>query len=300
MKPMRGELVKDLSKLKYPLAGSPKYDGIRGLVKNGVLLSKTLKPIPNYYLQSRFGHERFNGLDGELILGDPADNPYKRTHSAVMSYQGQPDVKFHVWDEWDKDEVPFIKRHKNVIERVQIEGELNVYTGNSLVVLPHNIIENEETLLIYEDALLGMGYEGVMLRDINGHYKHGKSTVNQGLMMKLKRFKDSEAEILGLVEKMHNGNEVFISEDGTPKRSTHKENMIPLGVLGAFECRDIHTGVSFMCSGFTDEEAAAFWSAGDSLKGGIIKYKYFPYGTDKKPRHPNFLGFRNKIDISEC
>ena len=42
----------DLDKLQYPIIASAKLDGIRCLIKDGVALSRTLKPIPNKSIQA--------------------------------------------------------------------------------------------------------------------------------------------------------------------------------------------------------------------------------------------------------
>ena len=52
MKPMLAALCEDVTKLRYPVIASPKLDGIRALVIDGQLVSRTLKPIPNRYVQS--------------------------------------------------------------------------------------------------------------------------------------------------------------------------------------------------------------------------------------------------------
>ena len=78
---------------------SPKIDGIRALVVNGQLVSRTMKPIRNYHTQQLFGRPELEGLDGELVVGNPWDkNLMQQTSSGVMSYGGRPDVKFCVFD----------------------------------------------------------------------------------------------------------------------------------------------------------------------------------------------------------
>ena len=37
----------DLSTLRFPVLASPKLDGVRAIVKDGVVLSRSLKKIPN-------------------------------------------------------------------------------------------------------------------------------------------------------------------------------------------------------------------------------------------------------------
>lgn len=43
----------DLSKVRYPVYVSPKLDGIRCIVINGIAMSRSMKPIPNRYIQSQ-------------------------------------------------------------------------------------------------------------------------------------------------------------------------------------------------------------------------------------------------------
>src|SRR5574340_811751 len=87
----------DFDKLKYDdLYLSPKLDGIRAVVIDGVVMSRSLKPIPNRHVQKRFRHLEY--YDGELIVG-PANSPtvYRDTNSGVMAKDGDPDVRFHVF-----------------------------------------------------------------------------------------------------------------------------------------------------------------------------------------------------------
>ena len=60
----------DIENIKYPVLCSDKLDGIRCIILNGVAYSRSLKPIRNKYVQDLFGREEFNGLDGELVVGD--------------------------------------------------------------------------------------------------------------------------------------------------------------------------------------------------------------------------------------
>ena len=68
-KPMLAATVSD-EPLSYPLLASVKLDGVRALVVDGVVMGRSLKPIPNKHVQRLFGHTQLNGLDGELIVGD--------------------------------------------------------------------------------------------------------------------------------------------------------------------------------------------------------------------------------------
>jgi DNA ligase-1 len=74
--------------------------------------------------------------------------------------------------------------------------------------------------------------------------------------------------------------------------------LVPTGVLGGFNVRDLKTGVEFSVgSGFTADMKAEYWQVRDNLIGTLIKYKFFPSGGKDKPRHPIFLGFRDRRDV---
>ena len=83
MKPMLA-VKADIDKLKFPVYIQKKLDGIRCIVKDGVVLSRTLKPIRNEYVQSLFSH--LEGADGELVVGSATDEKaFQTTSSGVMS-----------------------------------------------------------------------------------------------------------------------------------------------------------------------------------------------------------------------
>ena len=71
-KPMKGDPV-DFTQLTFPKLVSPKIDGVRAVITKGAVLSSKLKPLPNKWLQSIFAHKQYDGLDGELAVGDPFD-----------------------------------------------------------------------------------------------------------------------------------------------------------------------------------------------------------------------------------
>ncbi len=57
----------DLDKLRFPLLASAKLDGVRAIVRDGVVYSRSNKPIPNKFVQQQFKH--LEHFDGELIVG---------------------------------------------------------------------------------------------------------------------------------------------------------------------------------------------------------------------------------------
>ena len=289
MRPMLAA-TSDGNNIKYPVLGSPKLDGIRCLILGGEARSRTMKPIRNAHVQLLFGHHILNGLDGELIVGPPqAPDVFRTTTSGVMSGDGIPDVKFHVFDHWGAWG-GFASRLKAA----------TILAGHSphIVVVPHTLCESKDKLLELDAKHLAEGYEGTMIRALEGAYKQGRSTLREGGLLKLKWFSDSEAIVTGFVEKMHNGNAAFLDERGYTKRSSHQDSKWGVGTLGALCVRDLTTGIEFeVGTGFDDATREALWAERPSLVGRIVKYKFFPSGVKEKPRHPVFLGFRHLDDI---
>jgi DNA ligase-1 len=294
MKPLLAAAVKDTGAINYPVLVSPKLDGIRCIIKDGQVLSRSLKPIPNRHVQQLFGRPELEGLDGELIVGDPTDpHCFSITTSAVMSHEGEPDVVLHVFDVYNQLHTPFHIRIGNASAMVYNAG----HPGVSYV--EHYQVSSEELLLAFEQHFLDQGYEGLMVRSLDGEYKHGRSTLKQGILLKLKRFVDSEATVVDVEERMHNENEAKVNALGQTERSSHKEGQVPAGDLGALHVQDLETGIRFKIgTGFTAELRATLWAQRDTLLGKVVKYKSFPVGVKEAPRFPVFLGFRDKRDMS--
>ena len=161
------------------------------------------------------------------------------------------------------------------------------------------MVHTAEELAAYEETCLAQGYEGVMIRRPLAPYKHGRSTLKEGFLLKLKRFTDAEATIIGFEEKMHNANEAKTNELGRTKRSSAKDGLVPAGVLGAFILR-LPNGVEFNCgSGLNDFQRKKWWTPAykAALMGKLVKFKYQAHGTDVAPRSPIFLGIRDESDL---
>ena len=287
MKPLLAYTVEDTSTLKYPLFASVKLDGIRCLVIDGVAYSRNMKPIKNEYVQKCIGKPEYNGLDGELIVGDIfAKDCYRQTNSGVMSKDGEPDFKFYVFDRWDMGNFKFETRYTNIPKLPFVE------------IVSQWEMNSEGELLMFETELLEKGAEGVMVRSVDGIYKNGRSTAKDGILGKVKRFSDAEYRIVGFVERMHNANEATRNELGYIERSSHKDNLVGRGDLGALVL-ETADGQKFNCgTGFDDALRAEIWANKDAYIGRMAKVKSFLIGVKDLPRFPVFLGFRDEGDIS--
>src|ERR1700741_3152735 len=190
MKPLLA-IEADFSILTFPKLASIKLDGIRCLIVDGQAVTRSLKPIPNEYIRSLLSRPEFNGLDGEILCAEPTDpDCYRKTNSAVMSHDGKPEFAFHVFD---------INTRLGPYHYALLDLKARAWP-EFILVLPHHEIANHAHLEEFEQLAVDEGHEGVMLRDPNGHYKQGRSTAKEQILLKVKRFVDSEAEVIGVQE----------------------------------------------------------------------------------------------------
>jgi DNA ligase-1 len=286
-KPMLACTLESMDTLKFPVLATTKLDGIRCLIMDGQAVSRNFKLIQNAYIQNLLSDGLPDGLDGELIL---ERKQFNEVASAVMREDGEPDFRYYVFDyvsgELDK---PYSER--------MVELEKLKLPDFCVKLLPIEIT-TLSALMSYENKCVKQGYEGVMIRTPESPYKCGRSTSREGYLQKIKRFTDSEVEILGFEEREHNANEATKDELGRTKRSSHQENMVKTGTLGALRVRDIKTGIEFSIgTGFDDAIRQEIWDHQKKYSKLLVKYKFQASGAKDLPRFPVFIGFRSENDL---
>jgi ATP-dependent DNA ligase len=277
----------DLESLRYPLLGSPKLDGVRCIVWEGVAYSRNAKPIRNQFVQA--WAKDFSNLDGELIVGDPTDGLcLNTTQSGVMSIAGAPDFYFHAFDMPERNYTGFYDNYEWMITELD---------ATRLMVVPHILIKDHEALLAAEQKFLLARYEGMMLRSLNGPYKNGRSTLREGYLMKLKRFTDGEGQVIALEEALENQNVLQRDELGRAKRTSHQENMVGKGMVGVIVVQDRATSQTMRLSPgiMTHAEREYFWKEQWRLIGSTVHWRAFGYGQKDTPRFPRFYGIREDL-----
>lgn len=288
----------DFNKLVYPVLCQPKLDGIRAVMNNGVALSRSMKKIPNTFIQHwALTHaEHLHGMDGELIVGNMLDpGAFQNTTSGVMTRHGEPDFTYYVFDMWDMQDYPAIAREE--IYNHKVARATDVHKIERIKAVPTFVCHDGAQVKGVMDNLLEHGAEGLILRHQDAPYKYGRSTVNEGSLLKWKQFVDEEGIVEGFEELMHNENEQFVSETGHSKRSAHQANKVPGNMLGALIVSNPkYPGHLRVGSGFDIATRQEIWDNRPSYLGKLVKYKYFPIGMKDLPRHPIFLGFRHGDD----
>lgn len=292
-----------LGKLSYPGYGSPKLDGIRGVVRNGTVVSRQIRPLPSTQVQELFRH--LEHMDGEVIAGgEPTDaDIYYTTDSHVMSVNKPAEViTFFVFD-WAEEswaQRPFQDRYDHLagyVERYKSTGTLN------LDLVPQRLIHNAEEFLAFESEMLELGYEGVMYRSVDGPYRvpsksaENRPTFKMGILGKLKRFEDVEGVVIGFIERMRNDNEAMKDAFGRIKRGASKANKVPAGTVGKF--RVLYNGAEHIIptGKFKKPALKEIWENQDKFKGKLLKIRHFPYGAIEGLRSPRAIGWRSEIDL---
>jgi DNA ligase-1 len=136
---------------------------------------------------------------------------------------------------------------------------ISKHPHKNLKVLEQVACEGPEHLEEFMAKVIGENGEGAMLKDPDSKYEHKRSDK----LLKVKKFEDSEAEVLGW-------------EYG----SGRCEEM-----MGALRVREVKTKALFKIgSGFTDE-----MRKNPPKKGTIVTYKFQGVSRDGIPRFPIFL-----------
>jgi ATP-dependent DNA ligase len=294
-RPMKGEQLEDLSKVRFPVYGAPKIDGFRCVLGSKPMTSR-LGLFPNrHFNQEASGLLKDDApLDGEIVVGSrKGKGVLGRTSSGLTSEAGEPD-----WTLWVFDTPNAHGFH----DRLQVARFMVQLLDNPRIrFLKHTLIEDLPSLERYLENKLEQGYEGIMLRDPKGPYKEGKATLKQGWLMKVKPFVDFEARITGYFEEEKNTNEATREVTGKLKRSSAKAGKVGKGTLGGFIGETIPDGTPVRVGGgFTAAQRKAYWLIKDELvaAGEVMTCTKQKMGEKDAPRHPNFKSLRPKWDLA--
>jgi DNA ligase-1 len=288
-----------ITELQFPLGVTQKVDGIRALMIDKKVVSRTFKMIPNKFIQATMQNWVPDGMDMELTM---VGGSFQDHTSAIMSEDGEP--RFHIWvidwvtDSLDETYAARIKRATDWTANY----DMNCWDKAPFrwTILSPQVAYNQEDLLRIEEQAIEDGFEGVMVRKMDAPYKCGRATFKEGILTKVKRFQDQEAVIKSVVELYHNATVAEKDAFGRTKRSTKQENMRPAGTLGALVVEGVggdYAGKQWnVGTGFDQATRDKLWANRTAIVGKMIKVVYFPTGTKDVPRFPTWAGFRDPRD----
>lgn len=280
----------DKDKIKYPILASYKLDGIRCLFKDGQMLSRSLKPIPNKQLQKRFQNLKdLSFRTGVIFDGE--------IYSPLLTFQ---EITHFVMTENIENELVPISLIFNCFDIVSFRPfsqryeTYKSYLANEkhVKIVKQTLINNEEELDTMFDNALNNGYEGLIIRNPDAPYKFGRSTINEGYMLKMKPFVTIDGKIKDIIERQENLNESKINELGYSYKSSSINNKKNTGIASCFVVDYEGKDVKVTITG-TEEFRRDIWENKEQYKNKYIEYKFMKIGLKELPRHPVFVRFRD-------
>lgn len=302
----KGETEKNLAKLRFPLWGSIKWDGVRLTEYEGEMHTRSLKKLRNAMMMPLFrefiadaASTGLRGVDGELLVGDPfAHNAMQNTTSGMGAKAIPLRWQFFFFDTCRDPTRPYEDRYAELCRFYDKRGHLYPW----LQLTEQTPLENMDAMFAMEERIIGLGGEGIMVRNPKLGYKHGRSTINDGIILSaLKRFADRDCVILEILEEVENANPAELDELGRTKRSSHQENLIPKGRMGTFICGDPYWPKPFRVGGGQGLDFAfrkRAWENPEEFLGQPMKYDYQEVGTKERPRLTKYGGMRSWDDLS--
>jgi DNA ligase-1 len=292
VRPMKGMKYRDWTP-QFPCIVQPKYDGIRCLIVSGEPQSSSGKTLPNWELQDGVTKLWLNGLDGELVheSGDFATTS-SIVRSADKSIEG---LLYYVFDYWNTD-APCLDRIKAI--------SMRSFPKNSprIIAAPSEFIIDQTALDRAINKLIKLGYEGVIIRNPNAVYKHGTAGKTNWELVKYKPFLDMEGQVIGYEPLQRNHNMLRRDAFGRAERSSHMAYKQPDDLLGVLICQCKFKGKNCIVrlgSGFTEAQRRSLWEKREELPGRFVTFKYLEHNSKERPRHPIFLRFRDRWDMTE-
>lgn len=300
--------VIDWGKVRYPILQMPKIDGVRAHHQGG-LLARSLDPFANEAMSEFYDNELFANFDGEMAAEYETHPQLSNlTSSAVNTQAGNPFTVWHLFDDMTDRELGYQWRHEALCERyLRLPDELRQRTR----VIPYKLMHSEDQVCEEHLRLMSLGYEGSILRAPEGRCKDNRSTMKENILLRIKDFASHEAVVLHVEEGETNLNEATINARGYTKRSTHKENMVPNGRVGALWCRlltdvlDIRNHVLFkagmefrMSKGrMTVAQCEAWFKDQTQIVGKTVTFNHMLAGAKDVPRKATFQCIRALTDM---
>ncbi len=214
--PMLAQTLENPALLEYPVDAQPKFDGVRGLSicmpEGDVVLSSRgnkMWYVPHIAEALKDYLAPGKALDGEIYI-DRTVMTFQDMNGAAKSGKDVPEkplLKFVVFD--TPDETLEWRVRQTLIEHLPVyewgKTDPNVIIYRSQV----RRINNTEELIAYMEEMVAIGYEGVMVRKLDGMYQCGYRSKD---LLKFKYMIEREFTIISYEEALgrNAGTPVFI------------------------------------------------------------------------------------------
>lgn len=279
-------------RMVYPVLLQEKLNGIRCIVtQNNTVITRSMKSIPNRHITNTLQELGVQGFDGEILTynTDGTTRSIEQIQSDVMTKDGRPLFRFHVFDDCTHPHMPAMDRISRAARRVK------KLDNASVEFVATTQCANAQRVSHYEEKFKLRGAEGIVLRSLYSRYYFGKAPTSDCIKMKQRR--DAEAVVVGYSEKKSNQNPAKLAANGRVQRSKSKAGMTRCGTLGSLTL-ETPEGTRFnLGSGFSADRRQELWRSRHKLLGRAVTYSYAGTTKTGKPIGAAFLRIRDNRDL---
>ncbi len=292
---VKGEGIKILGKVTYPVRVEPKLDGLRliAVKQNGVVTFYTrngtvLESMPK--IRATLTNAKYDNivLDGEGMAADWNESSSvmmsgrcSKSKSGAKEQKDDSNIYYNVFDALPLDHWTHQESAMTYKSRLEIVATVVAACGEPIRQVPHINAQNEEELKAYFAKSMDEGFEGVMLKTLHTPYEWDRSKNLQ----KLKPVVTYEGVIVGHYE---------------GHRGSKRE-----GYWGGFQVVLPNGVVTRLGGGFNDAFRAQVALGGpDTYIGKIVELEAQPdpltadgLSRDGKARFPVYIRFRDPSDV---
>jgi DNA ligase-1 len=260
-------------KIKFPALAQPKLDGHRciAVYQNGEarLYSRTRKPITGLPHVCRAIESLCRSIgatsgvfDGELYNHDYHDN-FEDLTGFIRSQTPKPGsevVQYWIYD---------LVNDSPQSARAEAIAAISEQSVGALVAVPTIEVADEDEMVALFGEFMGQGYEGLMLRNLDGRYKIDGRSYD---LQKVKLFQDAEYKLVHI-------------ESGRGKMQGK----------AVFHC-EVEPGKTFKCKlvGRLDD-LEQYLNEPDKWLGKMVTVQFQNLSSDGIPRFPVALRFRQDV-----
>lgn len=303
----------DLKTLSYPLLASTKMDGCRLLFKQGKIVTRSLKELPNIQLNQKFesirkySEEKDWILDGEVFA---PRIPFQFIVSCFMTEDYDDKKSIKKWAELCQEHDYFVSRQEVLDKlkfycfdyfetdtrfaiRIDIVHEIATNFKDLMVPVIHRIVKSFEEVNSYFEDVLKDGYEGLILRNPNSYYKCGRCTIKENIAYKVKPWATIDSKIIGFIQatQVNEDAEKTVNELGRSRTSKRQEDRHAIDKAQAFVVDFNGKELSVPIS-MPDEKKEYIWNHQDEYLNKYVEYKYMTVGMKDLPRIPKMIRMR--------
>ena len=306
------------TEITYPILVGCKFDGLRALAIDGVMYTRAGLPFKPL-VQKRFAkllelaQQRNTVLDGELYNHDMT---FQEINSAVSHEDKVGRLVFHAFDCmprecWGKPKEQSSKypdlTYKMRLTALTLFANKEKLPETDFVVVTQTVCFSKDEVVTAYERFLEEGFEGVMLRSQNGYYKHGRSTVKERDLRKLKPFESVDAVIVGFKQQAQlteKAKATITDKDafGRSKRGHRKGDRELVEAVGSVEVEYICPvdGTKKRCfpkyKKGSPVRTEITWANKDQYLGRWVEVEHVPVGMKDALRFPRIVRFRPDLD----